>query len=170
MLVMTSTDGFCSTIIFEPGELGEIHPGPAPITISSTAHSRPSPSIISNPSFPTPSARGSSPTRSNSSSSVATLSGFASSTPKISTVPPAALSASSPTSTFAQPTVSTHSATSARTPSISSTGFGTPPETPTGSTVPQKRPETPAESSSDEGKTKRRRIAPTLIPPADLQK
>ena len=187
MLIMTSTDGFCSTIIFEPGELGEIHPGPAPTTISSTlSHSRPSPSTTSNPSFPTPSSggRASSPTRSNSSSSVATLSNFASTTPKISQVPSSAtLSAPSPTSTFVQPTTiltsSSYPATN-RNPSVSSAGsvppLGTPPETPTSTSgIPQKRegdisdPSTET-ASEEEPKSKKRRVAPTLISPAESQK
>jgi len=184
MLIMTSTDGFCSTIIFESGELGEVHPGPAPTTISSSVPlSRPSPSTTSNPSFPTPSGgRATSPTRSNSSSSVATLSGYASSTPKISQVPPAALSAPSPGSTFIQPTAvnSSHPQTT-RNLSVSSTGsaapLGTPPETPTATStgmIPQKRDsEVPeptvveASSSEDEPKSKKRRVAPTLIAPAE---
>ena len=171
MLIMTSTDGFCSTIIFETGELGEVHPGPAPTTISST-HSRPSPSTTSNPTFPTPSARASSPTRSNSSSSVATLSGFASSTPKPTQAPSAPLSALSPSSNFIQPTVSSSHQGSTRNLSISSTGsvppLNTPPETP----INQKRDsETPSDSiPMEEPKNKKRRIAPTLISPADPQK
>jgi chromatin assembly factor 1 subunit B len=185
MLIMTSTDGFCSTIIFDPGELGEVHPGPAPTTISSTVPlSRPSPSATSNPQFPTPSGRATSPTRSNSSSSVATLSGYASSTPKISQVPPAALSAPSPGSTFIQPTVvgSSHPQ-STRNLSISSTGsvgpLGTPPETPNSATgmIPLKRDiEVPEQavfepsSSEDEPKSKKRRVAPTLISAAESQK
>lgn len=170
MLIMTSTDGFCSTIIFENGELGEVHPGPAPTTISSN-HSRPSPSTTSNPQFPTPSARATSPTRSNSSSSVATLSGFTSTTPKISQVPSAALSAPSPTN-FLQPTVSSSHQSNTRNPSVSSTGsappLNTPPETPSS----QKRDsETPSDSTPmEEPKSKKRRIAPTLISPAESQK
>ena len=179
---MTSTDGFCSTIIFEPGELGEIHPGPAPTTISSTSHSRPSPSTTSNPSFPTPSARATSPTRSNSSSSIATLSGFASTTPKISQIPTAALPASSPTSTFVQPTIVTSSPYPGmnRNPSISSTGsaaapFGTPPETPTSTTLKREGERSSSDpsvetTSEDEPKSKKRRIAPTLVSPAASQK
>jgi chromatin assembly factor 1 subunit B len=185
MLIMTSTDGFCSTIIFDPGELGEVHPGPAPTTISSTVPlSRPSPSTTSNPQFPTPSGRATSPTRSNSSSSVATLSGYASSTPKISQVPPAALSAPSPGSTFIQPTVvSSSHPQSTRNLSISSTGsvapLGTPPETPNSATgvislkrdieVPEQAVVEPS-SSEDEPKSKKRRVAPTLISPAESQK
>jgi chromatin assembly factor 1 subunit B len=169
MLIMTSTDGFCSTIIFEPGELGEVHPGPAPTTIS-TAYSRPSPSTPSNPSFPTPTARAASPARSNSSSSIVTVSAF-SSAPKVSSLPPMALSAPSPTSTFVQPV----SYSGARQMSISSTGsipVVTPPETPSG--IPLKRDETSeaveTPSSEEEPKSKKRRVAPTLISSTESQK
>src|SRR5271169_4878047 len=105
MLIMTSTDGFCSTIIFDSGELGEIHPGPVHTT-------RPSPSTASNASFPTPiSVQASSPARSASSASTG---GYAS---KLATAP------SPTTSTFVQPTLQGRT----------TTGFGTPPETPTAS-------------------------------------
>ena len=167
---MTSTDGFCSTIIFEPGELGEVHPGPAPTTISSTSLSRPSPSTTSNPTFPTPSSSGraTSPTRSNSSSSVATLSGFASTTPKISQVPSAALSAPSPTSTFVQPAPSVQN----RGQSFSSTGSA--PDTPTAMSLKRDVEGTDiaveVSSSEEEPKSKKRRVAPTLISPLESQK
>jgi chromatin assembly factor 1 subunit B len=175
---MTSTDGFCSTVIFDPGELGEIHPGPAPTTIHSTSHmsSRPSPSTVSNPTFSSLLARAPSPARSNSSSSVATVSAYTSTTPKISNVPSSTiLSAASPNSTFVQPTMTSHS-TSNRGASFSSTGsaphLGTPPESP--ATLHQKREgdssESAVDSSADEPKSKKRRVAPTLISPADLQK
>ena len=177
MVIMTSTDGFCSTIIFEPGELGEIHPGPAPSALHPTSLSRPSSSTMSNQPFSAP-ARGSSPTRSNSSSSVVTLSGFVSA-PKISPVPPVALSAPSPTSTFVQPTalVLTHTGAN-RNPSVPASGstiLGTPPNTPTEPPgIPQKRevdtPEPRVPTADAAPKSKKRRVAPSRISTAELQK
>src|SRR5213078_1116523 len=98
-LLMTSSDGFCSTLSFTPGELGQVynesihrahHPTLAK-TATSSAQSTPIPTPTSStaPPFPTrhstsvaPSpppisnARPSSPTRSNSTSSVATQASF----------------------------------------------------------------------------------------------
>jgi chromatin assembly factor 1 subunit B len=110
---MTSSDGFCSTLTFAPGELGQIFAGDVPTAkqpmITNTAHSSSqntpmaTPTSIAPPSpFPTgghhhrtssnlsvapspppaPVAAGSnmrpsSPTRSNSTSSIATQSSFA---------------------------------------------------------------------------------------------
>ncbi|KAI9748571.1 MAG: hypothetical protein M4579_007186 [Chaenotheca gracillima] len=97
-LLMSSSDGFCSTLAFSPGELGQIYTGstyhiPAPVntsTASSSAQTTPVPTPTSstapplvkqgsNPpggvitSSPAPSVRPGSPTRSESaSSSVAT--------------------------------------------------------------------------------------------------
>jgi chromatin assembly factor 1 subunit B len=108
---MSSSDGFCSTLTFAPGELGQIYPGEVPThkhpTLSSTAVSSsqntpmatptstippPSPFPSSNnhhrtssnqsiaPSPPAaplgPTMRPSSPTRSNSTSSVATQASY----------------------------------------------------------------------------------------------
>jgi hypothetical protein len=95
-----------------------------------------------------------------------------------------ALSAPSPGSTFIQPTIVTSShPQGARNLSISSTGsaapLGTPPETPNSATgmIPLKRDiEVPEQavvepsSSEDEPKSKKRRVAPTLILPADSRK
>ncbi|KAK8165244.1 chromatin assembly factor 1 protein [Phyllosticta citrichinensis] len=101
-LLMTSSDGFCSCLTFQPGELGQVHPGPAkhqqPTSINIAA-------ATSNQSTPTPTptqatvpmakqpsqsgttfpaspasfapARPASPARSMSCSSIATQSSFA---------------------------------------------------------------------------------------------
>lgn len=103
MLLMTSSDGFCSSITFAPGELGEKYTGPlaahsrhTPVPINTTAsqasnHSTPTPTptatappmqrqpsagFPASPSSFVP-ARPGSPTRSNSVSSIATASSFA---------------------------------------------------------------------------------------------
>ena len=173
---MTSTDGFCSTIIFEPGELGETHPGPAPSTVYTASYSRPSPSTSATPAFPppTPPLRATSPSGSNSTSSVATLPGFASATTKIPTVPLTALSAPSPTSIFAQPTIIAPYSGSNRNPSVSSTGsapLSTPPETPiVTATFSHKREGDGAQPKAEEPKSKKRRVAPTLIKPVESQR
>jgi chromatin assembly factor 1 subunit B len=149
---MTSTDGFCSTIIFDPGELGEIHPGPP----HASSLSRPSPSASSGATFPTPiSVRASSPARSSSSSS------------KYGTAP------SPTTSTFAQPTLQGRSLTGFGTPpeTPAATGIGAQ------LAPPMKRPETEAvvptkrSETEEEGREKKkRRVVPTLISPAGEQK
>ncbi|KAF4311466.1 wd40 repeat-like protein [Botryosphaeria dothidea] len=100
-LLMTSSDGFCSCLTFAPGELGQVHPGPAknhPPSINTTAspsnHSTPTPTPTQAnvPSSAKPSSSGSafpaspssfapvrpaSPARSMSASSVATQGSFA---------------------------------------------------------------------------------------------
>ncbi|OJD33715.1 wd40 repeat-like protein [Diplodia corticola] len=101
-LLMTSSDGFCSCLTFAPGELGQVHPGPAkhhPAAINTTATissnqstPTPTPTQASAPSVPKPSSSGSgfpaspssfaparpaSPARSMSASSVATQGSFA---------------------------------------------------------------------------------------------
>ncbi|KAK7553718.1 chromatin assembly factor 1 protein [Phyllosticta citricarpa] len=101
-LLMTSSDGFCSCLTFQPGELGQVHPGPAkhqqPTSINIAAatsnQSTPTPTPTqttvpmakqtsqSGTTFPaSPSsfapARPASPARSMSCSSIATQSSFA---------------------------------------------------------------------------------------------
>ncbi|KAL1641477.1 Chromatin assembly factor 1 subunit [Diplodia intermedia] len=101
-LLMTSSDGFCSCLTFTPGELGQVHPGPAkhhPTSINTTATTTsnqstptPTPTQASAPIVPKPSSSGSgfpaspssfaparpaSPARSMSASSVATQGSFA---------------------------------------------------------------------------------------------
>lgn len=128
-LLITSSDGFCSCLVFAPGELGQVYHGIAPVkhvpasinTATSSAHSTPTPTptsssmppLVRHPSasanFPaSPSSfappRPASPTRSMSTSSVATQSSatpmpdqsviFGNSTPSMSQVPGVAAAAS----------------------------------------------------------------------------
>lgn len=171
---MSSSDGFCSNLAFQPGELGQLysghvptahHPSPAVSTVSS-AHvtPTPTPTTISAPPFvaapsPSPSvvpvAHPSSPTRSNSASSVATMSQGS-----------AGVITSNPTPTLGN------------VPSVAATNsFGplpwiTPPQTPMAGVVSAassvsgsvlgKRDT--SESEKEDVAPKKRRIAPTLVP------
>ncbi|KAH6900284.1 WD40-repeat-containing domain protein [Thelonectria olida] len=185
-LMISSSDGFCSTLSFSPGELGEVYKGEiassktqagtstssqtTPIPTPTTSFAPPSPfpngshhqhrnsaSSFTAPS-PPPSAtltsqRPSSPTRSNSTSSIATI------TTQSSTVPAGVVS---------NPTL-----ISGNVPGIAAASSGkvtgmpmtTPPETPrstSGSVAGAKRDA--SESEREEVKEpKKRRIAPTLI-------
>lgn len=186
-LLMSSSDGFCSTLTFAPGELGSTYTGPHPtyknphpiLTTTETplSVSRDTPTLASpglakaSPAFPPPAApspapstnsfqvRPGSPARSNSQSSIATLA--SASNPPPGNMPTPILSSIPPVAV----------------PSMT-----TPPQTPMGSTVHQpgyrstassisgsvlgKRDTEPASESEreDGNQPKRRRIAPTLIP------
>lgn len=186
--MISSSDGFCSTLSFAAGELGEVYKGeigpPKPQTAASSNQSTPLPTPTNAFAPPSPfpngshhqhrnsassftapsppqsasliSQRPSSPTRSNSTSSIATI------TTQASTVPA--------TGVVTNPTL-----ISGNVPSISATNTGkvtgvpltTPPETPqsvTGSVAGTKRDA--SESEKEETKEpKKRRIAPTLVEP-----
>ncbi|KAI9848939.1 MAG: hypothetical protein M1838_000319 [Thelocarpon superellum] len=112
-LLMSSSDGFCSTLSFAPGELGQVYTGQVPTahhpnisfatgstqaisgatTASLTGLAKPNTGITIPPSPPPPSVRGVSPSRSNSISSVATQSSLAQ-------TPPPNLIMSNPTTTL----------------------------------------------------------------------
>lgn len=187
--MISSSDGFCSSLSFTSGELGEIYKGEftpqkgvqsglagsssnqsTPIPTPTTAFAPPSP--FSNPhhqhrnsasSFTAPSPpasnfisqRPSSPARSNSTSSIATI------TTQSSTVPPGV--------------VSNPNLISGSVPGITATNSGkvtgvpmtTPPETPrstAGSVAGSKRDASESEKE-DVKEPKKRRIAPTLVEP-----
>ena len=180
---MSSSDGFCSSISFTPGELGQLYNGPVPtahhpsLAISTTNSAQPSPmptptaptapsmskqpssSIVPSPS-PVSVARPPSPTRSNSTSSIATQS-----------------------SHMQGPITSNPTPTLGNVPSVAatnsiSTGFRltTPPLTPmsggvsaassvSGSVLGKRDPGAASESEREDytGVQKKRRIAPTLV-------
>ncbi|KAG0636194.1 WD40-repeat-containing domain protein [Tuber brumale] len=164
-LLMTSTDGFCSVVIFSPGELGEKYTGPIASTGATTPSGTPT-HPTSNPApthktpltpvlpvSPVPPTRHSnSPTRSSSSSSISTLGSTAINNPR--------------------PTVGSLPSVSA---SVAGVPLTTPPQTPlsANSSVLGKRDEGPVkqdgsgtEGVSDAatgGDKKRRRIAPTQV-------
>lgn len=180
---MTSSDGFCSNVSFNPGELGQIysghvptihHPSPAISTASSTQLTpTPTPTTASGPLFekhvpplvqpfhsPAPSAHPPSPTRSNSaSSSVA---------PSVPVQNLSNVVISNPTPTLGNvPSVATPNSSFAGLP------WTTPPQTPmpgvtsTASSVSGsilgKRDTSESEKEDRTKQPKKRRIAPTRI-------
>ncbi|KAM0353460.1 hypothetical protein ACHAPU_001470 [Fusarium lateritium] len=187
-LMISSSDGFCSSLSFAAGELGEIYKGeigpPKPQTAASSNQSTPMPTPTNAFAPPSPfpngshhqhrnsassftapsppqsasliSQRPSSPARSNSTSSIATITTQAS-------IAPAAGVVTNPT------------LISGNVPSISATNTGkvtgvpltTPPETPrsaTGSVAGTKRDASEGEKEETK-EPKKRRIAPTLVEP-----
>ncbi|CAL3970035.1 hypothetical protein PZA11_006353 [Diplocarpon coronariae] len=174
-LLMTSSDGFCSTLIFATGELGQVYTGDVPTAkhpslsaISSqttplatpTAVAPPSPFLnshkrtcsngIAAPS-PTP-LRPSSPTRSNSTSSVATQSSCV------------------PGSIISNPTLVGSSmpgvTAGGNVGFVSGIPMSTPPQTPrstSGSVKGRKRDASESEREDGSHGKKKRRVAPTLV-------
>ncbi|EDN93387.1 hypothetical protein SS1G_09253 [Sclerotinia sclerotiorum 1980 UF-70] len=189
-LLMTSSDGFCSTLTFTPGELGQIYDEEIPTAkrslvsgsaVSSTQNTPmatptagiapPSPFPISNnhhrtssnpmvapspPPAPVTTFRPSSPTRSNSTSSVATQSSYA--TPALGAI-------------ISNPTPLASSVPGIAAANIASgVPITTPPQTPrsaSGSVAGIKRPGDASESEKEDvtagHEKKKRRIAPTQI-------
>lgn len=179
-LLMTSSDGFCSTLTFAKGELGDLYTGEVPTAkhpmISNTAvsssqntpmatptsiappspfpnnHHRTSSTGIAAPSPPPGMNRPSSPTRSNSTSSIATQSSYA--TPAAGTI-------------ISNPTLVGGSM-----PSIAAGNsflpMTTPPQTPRSTTssvsgIKRDASESEKEDGALGGEKKRRRIAPTVV-------
>ncbi|KAI0018565.1 WD40 repeat-like protein [Xylariomycetidae sp. FL0641] len=183
-LLITSTDGFCSTLSFAPGELGQKYegelvsskntgpippsnqatplatptsafapPSPAPghqhrNSATSTSFTAPSPPPAATASFV--SARPPSPTRSNSTSSVATQASVMNNPPLIGGNVP--------------------SITAANSGKVTGVPITTPPETPGSTNVAAgvKRESTGTEADNDKekeegGAPKKRRIAPTPV-------
>jgi chromatin assembly factor 1 subunit B len=197
---MSSSDGFCSTLSFSPGELGSIYAGQVPTyqhpvvstsvalpTSSATSTPIPTPTataspslvkaspIIPPPSHPSPaptfSMRPGSPTRSNSQSSIATMTSIQTAgqqaitnnpTPTMghvplatamNTVPPVAIP---PMSTPPQTPASTHGGLHSATSSVSGSVLGK-----------RDTAATASESEREDGtKAKKRRVAPTLVGPS----
>lgn len=187
---MTSSDGFCSTLTFAPGELGQIYDEeiptakrsfisrsavsstqntpmatptagiapPSPFPVSNNHHRTPSNPMVapSPPPAPITTFRPSSPTRSNSTSSVATQSSHVTSALGTIISNPTPLSSSVPGIAAANTT--------------SGVPMTTPPQTPrstTGSVVGVKRPGDVSESEKEDTgagpEKKKRRIAPTQV-------
>lgn len=180
---MTSSDGFCSNVSFNPGELGQVYSGHVPtlhhplpaISTASSAQPTPTqtPTTAGAPLFekqalppavafhsPAPSAYPSSPTRSNStSSSVAPLS---------QTQNPSNVVISNPT-----PTLGNVPSVAAPGTSFGGLPWTTPPQTPmagltatsgsVGGIVLGKRDTSESEKEDNSQQPKKRRIAPTLV-------
>lgn len=193
---MSSSDGYCSTLSFAPGELGQVYTGPHPThnyPIVSTSISLPtssanntplptptataSPSltkaspIIPPPSHPSPaptfSVRPGSPTRSNSQSSIATMTSVQTSqitnnpTPTLGHVPLATAMNSAP------PLVIPPMTTPPQTPaSTHGGGHHSATSSVSGSVLGKRDIGAASESEKEEGKAKRRRVAPTLVGPS----
>ena len=190
-LLMSSSDGYCSSIAFAPGELGQVYSGQAPtahhpnLSISISGSSQPSPvptptaASAASPVKPHPSsilapspssaaaARPVSPSRSNSNSSIATQSSFMQT--------PAGIIASNPTPTIGNvPSVAATNSAPAGLP------LCTPPMTPmstvsapssvSGSLLGKRDIGGTSESEMEDNKSvlKKRRIAPTLVKEDDL--
>ncbi|KAK7413239.1 Chromatin assembly factor 1 subunit [Neonectria punicea] len=190
-LMISSSDGFCSTLSFSPGELGEVYKGEilqakaqagiattlsaqnTPVPTPTTSFAPPSPfpngshhqhrnsaSSFTAPS-PPPSAslisqRPSSPTRSNSTSSIATITTQSSSVPTAGVVTnPTLISGNVP------------GIAAASSGKVTGMPMTTPPETPrstTGSVAGTKRDASESEKE-DMKEPKKRRIAPTPVEP-----
>ncbi|KAF6234732.1 hypothetical protein HO173_006952 [Letharia columbiana] len=169
-LLMSSSDGFCSNLTFNPGELGQIYSGHVPTAhhpspaISTMSTAQPSPTTASAPPFDkqstpvlAPSASPAplpppSPTRSNSTSSIATQS---------------SQMVNNPT-----PTLGSVPSVAATNPSFNGLPWTTPPQTPMSGVT--SRPSSvsgsvlgkrdTSESEKEEAAIpKKRRIAPTLV-------
>ncbi|KAI9891760.1 MAG: hypothetical protein M1814_002510 [Vezdaea aestivalis] len=189
-LLMSSSDGFCSSLTFSPGELGQIYTGTTPsmyqttvLTALNSAQSTPAPTPTSatapplhgrnlssgvppSPSHPVPAVRPSSPTRSNSTSSVATQSSHAQTPGHI---------ISNPTPTLGN----VPSLGAASSGLVTGIPITTPPQTPASAassvsgasvlgkrdassiTAPAAKESDPANPASKE--RKKRRVAPTLV-------
>jgi chromatin assembly factor 1 subunit B len=189
-LVISSSDGFCSTLSFAPGELGEVYKGEvgppkahAGLGISNSTQSTPTPTPTTNfaplspfpngphhqhrnsassftaPSPPAstastaaPTQRPSSPTRSNSTSSVATQ----------SSAIPATIVSNPPLISGNVPAI-----TATNSAKVTGVPLTTPPETPKNtpavpSTTGTKRDASELEKE-EKKESKKRRIAPTLV-------
>lgn len=183
---MSSSDGFCSTLSFAPGELGQIYSGStsAASNAASTPTPLPTPTHAPSPvkathalsssggsAAPTSHAPPASPARSNSACSVATQ----------SSIQQSANVVNNPTPTLG----SVPSVTAAHSAQPSALPLTTPPQTPlptsshgganasTGSVLGKRDMRTASESEKEESKgeesadssqrPKKRRVAPTLV-------
>ncbi|MCJ1406839.1 hypothetical protein MMC19_000909, partial [Ptychographa xylographoides] len=186
-LLMSSSDGFCSSISFAVGELGQTytgavptahHPHPPALALSISNSTQPSPlvtptnastpglgkvsTVLAATATPSSTARPASPSRSNSASSVATQSSFAQTA--------VGLIATNPT-----PTLGNVPSVAATNSSVPPLPLSTPPMTPgpttsaassvNGSTLGKRDTGGMSESDLEETRNpaKRRRIAPTPV-------
>jgi chromatin assembly factor 1 subunit B len=192
---MSSSDGYCSTLAFAPGELGQVYTGAHPthnhpvistsISLPTSAGNTPLPTptataspsltkaspILQPPSHPSPaptfSVRPGSPTRSNSQSSIATMTSIQTSqmtnnpTPTLGHVPLATAMNSAPP--VAIPPMTTPPQTPA---STHGGGHHSATSSVSGSVLGKRDLGAASESEKEEGKAKKRRVAPTLVGPS----
>ncbi|CAG8145142.1 unnamed protein product [Penicillium salamii] len=180
-LLMSSSDGFCSTLSFAPGELGQPHAGPTSVGQTAANANTSSPNVVSLPASthvpspiktnpastaPTGPVPPASPARSNSTCSVATQ-------PPAQQTPANVVNNPTPTLGTVPSVTAAHSAQPATLP----LPLTTPPQTPVSSTpqasttsgsVLGKRAEIENEGHKDATPNaaqnpKKRRVAPTLI-------
>lgn len=167
---MSSSDGFCSNLSFDPGELGQIYSGHVPTAHNSSpaiptmSTAQPSPTTASAPSFDkqstpvlAPSASPAplpppSPTRTNSASSIATQSSQIVNNPT--------------------PTLGSVPSVAATNPSFSGLPWTTPPQTPMSGVISRPgsvsgsvlgKRDTSESEKEETAIPKKRRIAPTLV-------
>lgn len=187
---MSSTDGYCSTLAFSAGELGQVYTGPHPTynhpvvstsiplptsSASSTPTAAVSPSLIKATPVPLPPSHASpapfilrpgSPTRSNSQSSIATMTSIQTSglpnnpTPTMGHVPLVTASNSGP------PVAIPPMSTPPQTPASAHGGHHSATSSVSGGLLGKRDVGGTSESDREESKSKRRRIAPTLVGPA----
>ncbi|KIW17584.1 hypothetical protein PV08_04779 [Exophiala spinifera] len=193
-LLMSSTDGYCSTLAFSPGELGQVYTGPHPTynhPVVSTSIPLPTSSAGSTP-MPTPTATASpsltkaspvqgplshqspapfvlrpgSPARSNSQSSIATMASIQTTslqnnpTPTMGHVPLVTATNSGP------PVAIPPMSTPPQTPASAHGGHHSATSSISGSVLGKRDVSATSESEKEENKTKKRRIAPTLVGPS----
>ena len=189
-LLMSSTDGFCSTLAFTPGELGSIYTGhhptlkhPQPLNLAAiettSNHSTPVPTPTATvspalpkaspipvpPAHPSPMAptfnmRPGSPARSNSQSSIATISSLQTSamtnnpTPTLSHVP--LVTATNPSTMVGLPLTTP--------PQTPMAGYHSATSSISGSVLGKRDVGAASESEKeDAGRPKKRRVAPQLV-------
>jgi len=136
-LIMTSTDGFCSCIEFDDGELGEVYHDSVKLTTAGARHHSGNLHVRGSPIIRPPS-----PSRSNSSSSMPHVGGAAHGLVPTMTNLPGVTAGTS------------HISTPPHTPLSSNP-----------SPVPESQPGTKRSGQEEEESRKKRRIAPTLVEP-----
>lgn len=161
---MSSSDGFCSTLSFAPGELGQPHTAttaPQPVTSSATSNPLPTPTHAASPAA-APNQPSSvqvippaSPARSNSTTPASSAPVINNPTPTLGSVPlvTATHSAQPPTLPLTTPP---------QTPMSSVSQNGSNSTTTANNTVLGKREES-QDQQQQEQQPKKRRIAPTLV-------
>lgn len=184
---MSSSDGFCSTLSFAPGELGQVYTHPASSSNPTTHHHtlstssssnntpQPTPTNAASPSLTRPnplpapgptggSGRAGSPARSSSASSIQTLQTSQSGnvvnnpTPILGTVPLVTATNSLPLTT--PPQTPLPGISHSATSSFSSTVLG---KRDIGAASESEKEESKRETVETEKPAKKRRIAPTLV-------